>query len=144
MSTEQNKAILHKTYEEAIKKGNLAVLNECMAPNYVYHGPGGTDLKGPEGFGQYLTMLRAAFPDMRLTVENMFAEGNYVAHRFTLTGTHQGDWMGIAPTGKRVTITSNVVSRFAEGKEAEAWVELDMLGFMQQLGVIPPMGQPGK
>jgi predicted ester cyclase len=144
MSTEQNKATLRKTYEEAINKGNVAVLTECMTPDYVSHGPGGLDLKGPEGFGQYVTMFRTAFPDVRMTAENMVAEGDYVAHRARFTGTHRGDWMGIPPTGKRVTLTLNVLSRFAGGKEAEAWEELDMLSFMQQLGVIPPMNQPGK
>jgi predicted ester cyclase len=144
MSTEQNKATIRRAYEEVLNKGNVAILNELMAPNYVSHGPGGLDVKGPEGFGQYVTMMRTAFPDIRVTLENMVAEGDYVAHRFTLTGTHRGDWLSIPPTGKRVTVTGNVLSRFAAGKEVEAWEELDMLSFMQQLGAIPPMGQPGK
>ena len=143
MSTEQNKATLCRTYEEVLNKGNFAVLNECMAPNYVAHGPGGLELKGPEAFGQYIATFRTAFPDLRVTVENMVAEGDYVAHRARFTGTHRGDWMGIPPTGKRVDVTLNVLSRFVGGKEAEAWEELDMLSFMQQLGVIPPMGRPG-
>ncbi|MGD0659796.1 MAG: ester cyclase [Syntrophorhabdales bacterium] len=144
MSTEQNKATLRRTYEEVLNKGNFAVLNECMAPNYVAHGPGGLELKGPEAFGQYIATFRTAFPDLRVTVENMVAEGDYVAHRFSFIGMHRGDFGGIAPTGKRVTVTCNVVSRFTAGKEVEAWEEFDTLGFMQQLGVIPPMNQPGK
>jgi len=141
MPTEQNKAALVRLYEEAINKGNLAVLSEIIAPEYVYHGVGGIELKGPEGFRQYIAMLRTAFPDLKFTLVNVVAEGDYVAHRFTLTGTHKGDLRGIAPTGKRVTATGNVLSRFSGGKEAEAWMEYDTLALYQQLGMMPISGR---
>jgi predicted ester cyclase len=141
MSTEQNKAALRRLYEEAINKGNLAVLSEVMAPDYIYHGVGGVELKGSEGFGKYVTMLRTAFPDLKFTLVTVIAEGDYVAHRFTLTGTHKGDLRGIAPTGKRVTATGNVLSRFAGGKEEEAWMEYDTLVLYQQLGMMPLAGR---
>jgi predicted ester cyclase len=141
MSEEQNKAALRRLYAEAINKGNLAILNEVMAPDYVYHGVGGVELKGPGGFGQYVAMLRTAFPDLQFTLVNVIAEGDYAAHRFTLTGTHKGDLRGIAPTGKRVTATGNVLSRFAGGKEAEAWMEYDTLALYQQLGMMPLIGR---
>jgi predicted ester cyclase len=141
MSEEQNKAALRRLYAEAINKGNLAILNEVMAPDYVYHGVGGVELKGPGGFGQYVAMLRTAFPDLQFTLVNVIAEGDYAAHRFTLTGTHKGDLRGIAPTGKRVTATGNVVSRFAGGKETEAWMEYDTLALYQQLGMMPLIGR---
>ena len=141
MSEEQNKAALRRLYAEAINKGNLAILNEVMAPDYVYHGVGGVELKGPGGFGQYVAMLRTAFPDLQFTLVNVIAEGDYAAHRFTLTGTHKGDLRGIAPTGKRVTATGNVLSRFAGGKEAEAWIEYDTLAVYQQLGMMPLIGR---
>lgn len=144
MSADQNKAAVRRAYEEVLNKGNLGVVNELFAPNYVLHAPGGVELKGPEGFRQYVTMFRTAFPDTHVTAENMVAEGEYVAHRFSFTGTHRGDFGGVAPTGKRVISTSNVLSRFAGGKVAEDWHEFDTLGFYQQLGVIPPMGPPGK
>jgi len=144
MSTEQNKAAIRRVYEEAMNKGNVAVLNELMAPDYVYHGPGGTELKGPEAFGQYVAMMRRALPDLQITLKVMFAEGDYVAHRATLTGTHKGDLMGIPPTGKSISLTASTLSRFSGGKEVEAWQEYDTLAFYQQLGVTPPTGQPGK
>jgi len=140
MSVEENKAIIRRNWEEAFNKGNLAVADEIMVPNYIYHGPGGQELKGPEGFKQLITMFRTAFPDLRATVEDMFAEGDKVAHRVTLRGTQNGDLMGIAPTGKQVTVSATVISRFAGGKEVEAWSNIDMLAMMQQLGVVPPMG----
>ena len=143
MSTEQNKAALRRGYEEVFNKGNMAIVSEYMAPNYVLHGTSGLELKGPEAFVQYIAMMRTAFPDMRVTLENMVAEGDYVAHRGSLTGTHRGDLQGTAPTGKRVTVTWNTLSRFAGGKEVEAWHEVDMLALYQQLGVTPPVDQPG-
>jgi steroid delta-isomerase-like uncharacterized protein len=140
MSTEENKAILLRNCEEAFNKGNLAVADENIANNYVYHGSGGQEFKGQEGFKQFVTMLRTAFPDFHLTIEDMVAEGDKVAHRLTLRGTHKSDFMGIAPTGKQVTTTAITISSFAGGKEVEAWSSMDMLGMMQQMGVAPPMG----
>ena len=140
MSTEENKAVLRRNCEEAFNKGDLAVADETIANNYVYHGSGGQEFKGPEGFKQLITMFRTAFPDFHVTVEDMVAEGNKVAHRATMRGTHQGDLMGIAPTGKQVTISAIVISRFEGGREVEAWSNLDQLGMMQQMGIAPPMG----
>ena len=144
MSTEANKAAIRRIYEEVWNQGNLATVDEVRAVDFAFHGPGGAEEKGRAGLKEFVTKFRAAFPDVCATVENIVAEGEYVALRTSTTGTHRGDWMGIPPTGKRVTLTLNVLSRFAGGKEAEAWEELDMLSFMQQLGVIPPMDQPGK
>jgi len=140
MSTEENKAMIRRVWEEVFNKGDLAVADEIMATNYVYHGSGGQEFKGPEGFKQLITMFRTAFPDLRITVEDMFAEGDKVAHRATIRGTHKGDFMGIAPTGKQVTIAAIVISRFVGGKEVEAWANLDQLAMMQQMGIAPPMG----
>jgi len=140
MSTEENKAMIRRVWEEVLNKGDLAVADKIMATNYVYHGSGGQEFKGPEGFKQLVTMFRTAFPDLRITVEDMVAEGDKVAHRATMRGTHKGDLMGIAPTGKQVTIAAIVISRFVGGKEVEAWSNLDQLGMMQQMGVAPPMG----
>lgn len=135
MSTEENKAMIRRVWEEVFNKGDLAVADEIMATNYVYHGSGGQEFKGPEGFKQLITMFRTAFPDLRITVEDMFAEGDKVAHRATIRGTHKGDFMGIAPTGKQVTIAAIVISRFVGGKEVEAWANLDQLAMMQQMEI---------
>ena len=141
MSTEENKAVLRRNCEEAFNKGDLAVADENIAPNYVYHGSGGQEFKGPEGFKQLITMFRTAFPDLHATIEDMVAEGDKVVHSLKMQGTHKGDFMGIAPTGKQVTITSIDISRFAGGKEVEALGIMDLLGMYQQMGVTPPMGQ---
>ena len=86
-------------------------------------------------------MYRAAFPDMHLTAEDMIAEADKVVQRLTARGTHQGELMDIPPTGRQITVTAIEIFRLAEGKIAEQWVALDNLGLLQQLGVIPPMGE---
>ena len=140
MSAEENKAVLRRIEEEIFNKGDLAVVDELIAPDYVYHGSGGQEFKGPEGFKQYMTMVRNAFPDLHMTLEDIVAEGDKVMHRTRFRGTFKGEMMGIAPTGKQVTISVVTISRFAGGKEVEAWASIDELGMMQQMGVAPPMG----
>jgi predicted ester cyclase len=141
MSVEENKAIARRVVEEIFNKGNLALIPEVYAPNLVFHAPGGQDVKGPEGMKQTVNMLRTAFPDMRMSINNLVAEGDMLVLRYTLTGTHKGPLMGIPPTGKPVTMSGIVMSKIVNGKEVEGWEALDRLSIMQQLGVIPPMGQ---
>jgi len=143
MSTEENKAILRRIIAEIWNKGNLAVVDEVMAPNYVSHGDGGQEIKGPEGFKQMITMARTAFPDFHMTIEDIVAEGDKVACRFTCRGTHKGEIIGIAPTGKQVTVTGIGINHFVGGKEVEVWESIDQLAMMKQLGVVPPVGQGG-
>jgi predicted ester cyclase len=141
MSIEENKANARRAAEEVMNKGNMSLADEMVAADYVGHQPGLPDFKGPEGFRQYFTMMRTAFPDVHLTVEDIFAEGDKVVMRYTARGTHKGEFMSIAPTGKQVTMTGTVISHHVGGKQVEAWVSLDQLGMLQQLGVVPPMGQ---
>ena len=140
MSTEEDKAKQRRIFEEVINKGELAVAGELVAPDYIYHGPIGMEFKGPEGLKQLISVHRNAFPDLHVTIEDMVAVGSMVVSRFTARGTHKGDLMGIAPTGKPITITGIVIARWVDGKDVEAWESLDMLGMMQQLGVVPSMG----
>ena len=140
MSTEENKAIIRRIYEEVFNQGNLAVADELIATNYVSHVPGGQEYKGPEGFKQFITQTRTAFPDLHMTVEHIIAEGDKVAHCGKLQGTFKGETMGIAPTGKQVAMTVTTISRFAGGKEVEAWMNYDQLSMYQQMGVAPPAG----
>ena len=142
MSTEENKAMVHRIIEEVVNKGDLAVVDEVMASNYVYHFPG-MEFKGPEGFKQFITMFRTAFPDLHVATDKMIAEGDIVAARFTVTGTFKSEVIGIPPTGKQMTITEAIFIRFEGGKEVEATPTIDRLDMFQQLGVIPPMGQGG-
>ena len=139
MSTEQNKALARRMIEEVWNQGNLALLDEIVAANYVGHNPSMT-VQGPEGIKQFILMYRSAFPDLHFTIEDMIAEGDRVVTRWSSSGTHRGPLSGIPPTGKHVTGTGIAISRFVDAKFAEGWTEFDLLGVLQQLGVIPAMG----
>ena len=140
MSTEENKVKQLRVWEEIINKGDLAVADELFATNYIYHGPVGMEFKGPEGLKQLISMFRNALPDIHVTVEDMIAEGDKVVTRITGRGTHEGELMGIPPTGKQTNVTGIIITRWESGKEVESWEILDMLSMMQQIGVVPPMG----
>ncbi len=141
MSTQENKALIRRLFEEGLHQNKPGVIDELLAPNFViYGGPPGTQ-PGPEGFRQAAAMFRTAFPDVHVTFEAEFADGDYVFHRGYITGTHQGAWQGIAPTGKQVKIQTLDIWRVANGKAVENWVQMDMLGLMQQLGVVPTPAQ---
>ena len=144
MSTEENKAILRRGYEEIHNKGNLAAIDELIASDYVEYSPAAPGLPlGLEGVKQTFTMFRTAFPDFHVTVEDMVAEGDKVVARLTMSGTHKGEFMGTSPTGKQITVAVIDIMRFADGKAVEHWNIVDNLSIMQQLGVVPPPGQAG-
>ncbi len=137
MGVEENKATVQMFYDEVLNRGNLDVIDKMTAENYVDHtAPPGMP-PGREGEKQWFTMLRAAFPDGQTTIDDIIAEGDKVAVRATMTGTHQGDFMGIPATGKQVTISGIDVTRFHEGQSVEHWGQWDMAALMQQLGVAP-------
>jgi predicted ester cyclase len=139
MSTDDNKALVRREYEQGVNQGNFDVRNEALAGNYIGHFAGLPPIQGIEAFKQFTSAFFTGFPDLQ-TTEDLIAEGDNVAVRQTWRGTHTGNVQGIPPTGKQVTFTSLEVYRVTGGKLAEEWVELDMLGLLQQLGVIPPMG----
>lgn len=138
MSTEDNKAVINRLYEEVFNKGNLALVDELIAPNYVSHAPGGQEFKGTDGFKQFVTQSRAVLPDLKMTLEHIVAEGDKVAHTARMQGTFNGEYMGITPTGKQVIITNTTISRFEGGKEVEAWMNYDQLSMYQQMGIPVP------
>ena len=140
MSVEENKAIDRRFTEELFNKGNLAVVDELVATNFVDHSgfPGVTPDR--EGYKQFATISRTALPDFHTTIEDIIAEGDKVVQRFTARGTHKGEFMGIPPTGKQVTVAGIAIHRITDGKIVENWVNMDMLGMMVQLGVVPPPG----
>ena len=137
---EANKALTLRYWEEVANKGNLDLIEEICAPDYVCHEVD-QDIRGPEGVRQFIFMLRAAFPDLHVTVEDVIAEGDKIVQRWTGRGTHQGELMGIPPTGNRVSVAGITISRFKDGKVSEEWEVYDMMGMMQQLGVIPSSEQ---
>ena len=139
MSIEENKALIRR-WGEALNNRNLAAVDEIFAAKYDGHTPG-AELNSPESVRQVLTVFFTAFPDLHITVEDLIAEGDKVVIRFTSTGTHQGEYLGIAATGKQVTGTGIAIYRIAGGKVVEEWAERDMLGLMQQVGAIPAPGQ---
>jgi len=139
MSAEQNKAIIRRLYDEAISKGNLDLIDQLVDPNVVEHDelpPGLTPDR--EGVKQFFAMFRSAFPDLRFQIEDLLADGDRVAARVTVSGTHRGEFAGLAPTGKEIEISAIDFFRVANGKVMEHWGVEDQLGMMQQLGAIPP------
>ena len=140
--SESNKAIVRRLFEEVWNKGNLQVADELFGPNYAHHDPSTPDVgRGPEGEKKRATLYRNAFQDLRLTIEELFADGETVAVRWNCRGTHKGELSGIAPTGKQISITGISIARFAGGKMVEGWVSWDALGLMQQLGVVAEAGK---
>ena len=137
MSAENNKAVVRRVFEEVINKGNLNVADELIFSDYDYRSPGSPESRGPEGFKQLITMYRTAFPDLHLDVDELIAEGDTVVARWTGRGTHQAELMGIAPTGKQVTVSGVVITHFRGDKAAEDWELIDTLGMLQQLGAVP-------
>ena len=126
--------------DEMYNKGNLDVTGEIYAADYLSHAPPGPDLTGHEAQRQHVSAIRAGFPDIDYAVDDRFTAGDRLVVRWTARGTHQGKFMGIPPTGKRITITGITIHRFAGGKIQESWNNWDALGMLRQLGVIPPRG----
>jgi steroid delta-isomerase-like uncharacterized protein len=139
MTAEANKAIFRR-FAEGINQGNMQGLNELFSTNVVLHDPTNPRVRNLEDYKELHTGLRAAFPDAHFSIEDVIAEGDKVACRFTFHGTHTGSWRGAPPTGKPVIFTGIEILRIAGGKIVERWVNTDALGLRQQLGLIPAMG----
>lgn len=123
----------------AINAQDLGSFSQLLSPNYVNHSF--PDARGPEGMQRVMSQFFTAFPDMHVEVEDVIAEGNKAASRGVMYGTHQGEFMGIPATGKRIAIGYSDTWRFEGGMAVENWVQMDMLGMLQQLGVAPGPGQ---
>jgi len=139
MSLEQNKAITRRIFEELWNGKNPAVIDELVASDYQGHTPN-QDLKGADGYRAFYNAYVTAFPDCHLAIGDSIAEGDTVVTPYVFKGTHQGDLMGIPPTGKQVAVEGVAFSRYSGGKLAEGRLLWDSLGLMQQLGIVP---QPG-
>lgn len=142
MSTEENKALLRRAWDELYGHGRLDSIEEFVLDDVIAHEPDG-DVRGVEELKQYLATYLAAFPDTSVTVEDVIAEGDKVVSRYTVRGTHQGttDEYG-PPTGKQVVIDGITVYHFKGGKLAEMWDRYDNLAVMQQLGLMPEAEPP--
>jgi steroid delta-isomerase-like uncharacterized protein len=135
MTTQANRELVLRFYEEVWNQGNVGVAHEVFAPDYVRHDlrPSAA-LPGPEGQAKIAADFRIAFPDLRMTVDLIVAEDDLVAARWTAAGTHSGPWAEVAPTGAEVTFSGMNVFRVREGKVVELWNHRDDLGLMEQLG----------
>ena len=139
MSTEENKVLSRRIFEEAASQGNFAVIDEAIASTFVYRASALPDTQGPAGLKEFFTGHRRAFPDIRYTIEEVVAEGEKVVVHWTITGTNQGDLRGNPPTGKPVKVPGITIFRFANGHIVEGKAVWDALAFLQQLGVIPAL-----
>ena len=137
--SEENKALTRRSWE-IVAQGSLETLDDALQEVYahtiVMHEPD-EDVRGIEGLTQFVSMIRSALPDLRVTLEEDIAEGDKVVSRWRAQGTHQGELMSIAATGNEVAITGITIHRIKEGKIVEEWENWDALGLMQQIGAIP-------
>jgi steroid delta-isomerase-like uncharacterized protein len=129
----QVEEVLHGIYE-AVNTGDLALLDEFVAPDYTEHSEG---FQGVEPFKQQITAFRAAFPDLRVTVEDLLIDGDRFASRTTVTGTHAGDLMGMPASGRRISVEAVDIGRIENGQAKERWGGLNLYSMLTQLGVIP-------
>jgi len=137
MSAEENKDVVRRFWG-VWEDGNIGLVDELLAPDYVNHSPGMPDQPtGPEGVKAVVSMFRTGMPDLRIVIDDMIAEGDKVAVRYTIEGTHEGHLFGVPPTGQRVSIESFTVERVSDGRIREHWRVTDTLDMMQQLGAIP-------
>ncbi len=137
MTPEEMKACARRIADELFSQGDLAVADEILAPDLIHHTPE-THVEGSEGAKRFVQALRRAFPDLAATVEDQIAEGDKVAQRIRWSGTHEGEFFGVPPTGKRITLELMEVHRIGpDGKIAEHWSSMDQLGLLRQLGAIP-------
>jgi steroid delta-isomerase-like uncharacterized protein len=140
-AAEANKDLVSRYFEEIWNKFNLAMVEEFFAGDAIFRAPHWPELCGIEARKQLVAALRSAYPDGHFTLEEMVAEGNSVVARWTFRGTHKGELMGIAPTGREVSATGTSIFAVADGKIMTEWAEYDALGLWQQLGVIPPLAE---
>lgn len=141
-SLEENKQLIHRLIYEDINRGDQAVAAEIIAPDFVDHtNPPGMQ-HGLEGHNMIVSIFNSAFSDFGFEIEDILAEGDKVAIRVTMRGTHTGELFGIPATGRRVMVSGTHFLRIANGRVAEHWGTNDDMGLMQQLGVVPTSGEP--
>ncbi len=136
----ENKALMRRFYDEVNNGGAVALIDELFAADFVEHEEFPGLASGREGVKQFFTMIRTAFPDFRMDVDDLIAEGDKVVARSTMSGTHKGEFMGMAPSGKQFRVSAIDVVRFTDGKAVEHWGVTDAAGMMEQLGAVPAAG----
>jgi steroid delta-isomerase-like uncharacterized protein len=145
MTLDEMKAFIKRHDEDVINNQDLSILEKDISPNYVDHSALPGFSPGPAGAKAMLSMIHGAFPDLRATIEDSIAEGDKVVVRKSWNGTHEGEFMGIPPTGKRVSFEGIVIWRIEGGQIAERWAAIDRLSLMEQLGALQqPVTQGAK
>lgn len=135
--SEANKTAMNQFFERVYNQGDIAFLDELTTPEFVSHDRG-NPTNDREGVKQIVGAIKTAFPDVVFTADDVIAEGDRVAARFTMRGTQTGDFMGVPPTDKPIVVTGIDIVRFEDGKAVEHWHEWSGLELLQQLGVLPP------
>ena len=137
MSTNDNKNVIRTFIEVVINQGRLERADDIVIEDFVELDPLPGQAQGREGLKEVIRQMRSAFPDINWTVDEMLAEGDKVLTRFTWSGTHEGAFLGVPATGRRITVKGMVIDRLVAGKMAESRILMDTLGMMQQLGALP-------
>ena len=140
--SEQNKRVVRRFLTEVCNKGNIALIDELFAGDWVGHAPH-KEFSGPAEFKHFVAAKHRAFPDIELIVEDQIAEGDKVTTRWTARGTHLGEFQGIPPTDRKVTMTGISIYRIANHKFIEGWTNANLLDILQQLGAVPTPEQSG-
>lgn len=135
----ENKALIHRWFEEVWNQGREEIIEELRAPDAVGFGLGETPVAvlGASGFKVFYRNLRSSLPDLRVTVEHLVAEGDMVAARIQVEGTHMGPGLGVPPTGQSVRFSGMLIARISGGRITESWNNLDQLGLLRQVGAVP-------
>ena len=136
MSAEENKTLFRRAYEELWNRGNLSVADELIAPDFINYSASPGSNRGPESMRGSVAWARNAFPDLHFEIEELVGEGDIVAGRLTVSGTHRGSLMGEPPTGRSVRNNHMHFVRFRDGKVVEHWGVREDLGMMRQLGLV--------
>jgi steroid delta-isomerase-like uncharacterized protein len=138
MSLSENKALARRVLDEVWSRGRLELADDLLAPDFVGRPGGlGEPFTGPEAAKEFIGRLREGFPDITFSLDDMVAEGDLVATRWTATGTHEGEFMGVEPTERRTTIEGMTFFRFDDGTIVEGWTQPDALGLMRGIGAVP-------
>lgn len=141
LHAKQNKDLIRRAVEEIWNQGNYSNLERFVSRDFTVHLSNDEKIQGVEGIKQFFSELRSAFPDIRFVIEDQVAEADRVVTHWTAKGTHQGMFKGIPPSGKRLSFTAINIDRIVDGKVVECWSEMDELGILKQLGVIPVVEQ---
>ena len=134
--SEERKAAIQRALDEALNQGNLAALDEVYAQDYILHQAPFPDIEGLNAYKTAMAGARRGLPDLHITVQEVIGDRDTTAVRWTYQGTHANDWLGIAATGKQITVAGCTVSHWKNGKVVEEWYYGDVLGLMQQLGAV--------